>query len=246
MRNRREELLPKKWEVPQKFRDRLGDTVGRQRAMLHDDHLLIVLHKVPDPEDKHRNGRFFWKDHEGKWRSRELGEGPKSIGLHLDEYVNRLVELEAREEESQSSEEYFKILSELSPILRAARNMHQTLQQARKLCEEDRNLIVFRDRAYVIERTAELLYQDVKNSLDFTIARQAEHQAEIAQSMAVSAHRLNMLAAFFFPVMTLTAIFGMNLEFGYETYNAPYPFLLVLAGGTLLGIVIKLMVTWRT
>lgn len=246
MRNTREALLPKKWEVPQKFRDRLGDSVGRQRAMVHEGHLLLVLHRVPDPEEKHRDGRFFWKDHEGKWRSREMGEGPKSLGLHMDEYVDRLAELEAREEVAESSEDYFQILSELSPILRAARNMHQTLQQARQMCEDDREIILFRDRSYVIERTAELLYNDTKNSLDFTIAHQAEQQAVHAQQMAVSAHRLNILAAFFFPIMTLTAIFGMNLEFGYETHKPPYPFLTVLGGGLLLGFIIKLIVIRRT
>ena len=54
-------ILPAVWQVPQEFRDRLGDRAGRQRAMAADGHLLLVLHRPPGPEDAERSGRFFWR-----------------------------------------------------------------------------------------------------------------------------------------------------------------------------------------
>ncbi|MEE8452843.1 MAG: hypothetical protein V3R99_13040, partial [Thermoguttaceae bacterium] len=100
-----------------------------------------------------------------------------------------------------------------------------------------------RDRAYDIARTAELLYSEAKNSLEFEIARRTEQQAASARQMSVSAHRLNLLAAFFFPIATITAIFGVNLQHGFETQSAPLPFVVVLGAGLLLGVVLKSFVT---
>ena len=71
------------------------------------------------------------------------------------------------------------------------------LQEARKLVPDDRDLINLRDRAYEIERTADLLYNTAKNAMDFTIAVRAEEESRASRRMAVSAHRLNILAAFF-------------------------------------------------
>ena len=53
--------------------------------------------------------------------------------------------------------------------------------------------------------------------------------------MAISAHRLNILAAFFFPMVTLATIFGMSLEHGFERLYAPLPFFGLIAFGLLLG-----------
>ncbi len=52
-------ILPAVWDVPQKFRDRLGQIAGKQRAMSAEDHLLILLHSPPKPEEDERVGRFF-------------------------------------------------------------------------------------------------------------------------------------------------------------------------------------------
>ena len=79
------------------------------------------------------------------------------------------------------------------------------------MCPDDRDLISFRDRAYEIERTAELLQTETKNAFDLLMARRADEQAESSRRMAVSTHRLNLLAAFFFPVAALSGILGVNL-----------------------------------
>ncbi len=99
--------------------------------------------------------------------------------------------------------------------------MHATLQEARELVPVDRDLINLRDQAGAIERTVELLHGDARNGLDFTIAHQAERQSKQTYEMAVSAHRLNLLAAFFLPATMLSAVFGMNLVHGLEANTFP-------------------------
>lgn len=232
-------VLPSLWKVPQKFRDRLGEQAGRQRAMFSEGHLLLVLHEPPQKDEIQRKGRFFWRGPDGTWTSTGLRGGPNALNMHLDEYAERLEKLDRQEEWAVSAEDYFVVLDELAPIHRAAEHLHQTLQEARKMCPEDRHLIVFRDRAYEIARMADLLYKETKNSLDFAIAKRGEEQAANSYRMGVSAHRLNLLAAFFFPIATLSALFGANLEHGFERVSPPLPFVGVLLVGLICGLILK-------
>ena len=231
--------LPPSWEVPQKFRDRLGKQVGRQRVMLSEGHLLLVLHRPPDPEEITRWGRYFWRKPDGSWTSSDLGSGPQALGRHLEEYAELLEQYDKREEEAVDAEDYFAVIEALAPVHRSTRHMYLTLQEARKNVPQDREIIDFRDRAYEIERTAELLYQECQNSLEFIMARRAEEQAGSSRRMALSAHRLNILAAFFFPIATLSTIFGTNFVHGWEEVAAPIPFLAMLALGLILGFILK-------
>jgi hypothetical protein len=48
-----ESVLPATGEVSQVFRDRWASKVGRQRAMLADDHLLLVLYAPPRASSIH-------------------------------------------------------------------------------------------------------------------------------------------------------------------------------------------------
>ncbi|MAT14169.1 MAG: hypothetical protein CMJ46_02755 [Planctomyces sp.] len=241
--NEYKSLLPADWSVPQVFRDRLGERVGRQRAMKDDGHLLIVLHGPPGKDDAHREGRFFWQDPAGKWKAHSKGEKVTTLSRHLDDYEREINELETEFNSADSSDDYFQTLGDLAPMLRATRNLHITLQQARQLLKEDRELIDYRDRAYVLERKVDLLYQDARHGLDYAIAKQHEAQAKSAQQMALAAHRLNVLAAFFFPIATLSAIFGVNMKHGFEEFDGPVPFLAVLGVGLLTGFILKAYVT---
>jgi Mg2+ and Co2+ transporter CorA len=110
---------------------------------------------------------------------------------------------------------------------------------------QDRELIQFRDQAGEIERTIELLHADIENGLSFRVAHQAEEQAKRANEMAISAHRLNVLAAIFFPVGTLAAIFGMNLSHGLEQWNSPWVFWAVLAGAFISGLLLASIIVRR-
>ena len=68
-------------------------------------------------------------------------------------------------------------------------------------------------------------------------AKKAEEQASASHEMAVASHRLNLLAAFFFPIATLSAIFDTSLKHPLEDYiKAPYAFYTVILLGLLLGV----------
>ena len=236
-------ILPPSWEVPQMFRDRLGAKVGRQRAMFADGHLLLVLHAPPRIDDHQRVGRFFWRHPDGTWMSNELGTGINALTKHLAEFSDAVYRFDRMEEEADIADDYFRVLEGLAPLRRAARNMHRVLQEARKLVAGDRDIINARDQAYEIERTAELVYDGTKNGLDVAVARRAEEQARSSQRMAIAAHRLNLLAAFFFPIATLTAIFGVNLPTGLENVAPPFVFVSVIVIGLISGGLLTAFVT---
>ena len=56
--------------------------------------------------------------------------------------------------------------------------------------------------------------------------------------MAASAHRLNLLAAFFFPMAALSGILGVNLAHGFETFQPPLPFLAFVAVSAISGLIL--------
>jgi Mg2+ and Co2+ transporter CorA len=214
----------------------MGEKVGRQRAMLADGHLLLILHRPPKTNEDERYGRLFWRKPDGSWQSNELGGGAIALGRHVGEFADAIERYDRRHDEAQSVADRFTVQEAVSPLARAARNLYATLQDAREKVPADRDLINSRDRAYEIDRSADLLQQDVQNALQFAVAKKAEEQAEAAHQMAVSAHRLNMLAAFFFPIATLTAVFGTNLAHPLEQWiPPPYAFVAVVGAGLLLG-----------
>lgn len=235
-------LLPPTWDIPAAIRERLGDKVGRQRAMGADGHLLLVLHKPAKTGENERQGRFFWRKPDGSWLSSDCGPNAAALGKHLGEFSDIVEKLDRQEENAKTVEEMFKIIEAMSPIHRSTRNMHMALQEARTLIANDRDLINFRDRAYEIERAAELLLAEVQTSLDFALARKTEEQTAAAHQMALASHRLNLLAAFFFPIVTLCSIFGVSLDHNLEKYvPAPYAFLGVIACGLVLGMLLSLI-----
>jgi hypothetical protein len=212
--------------------------------MIADGHLLLVLHKPPRPEDEDRVGRFFWRSPDGQWVSSDLGKGTQAMNRHLAEYDDMIEKYDRREEHADAAEDYFEVLSAIGPLQRAVRHLHQVLQEARQECPGDRDIINYRDRAYDLERSAELLSNSAQHSLEFAVAKRAEEQAHSSQRMALSAHRLNLLAAFFFPVVTLAAIFGTNLRHGLELFSPPFPFLALTFAGLFLGFFLWLFVSY--
>ncbi|MDA9777207.1 hypothetical protein N9D38_02105 [Rubripirellula sp.] len=234
-------LLPATWDVPKTFRDRLGKAVGRQRMMFSDGHLLLVLHAPPERDQEERIGRFFWRKPDGTWSSNNLGSGLGSLLKHLEEYDRYLDRLEEQEQQASRARDFFEINDHLAPLLRASSNLHAVLHDARKHCPDIRELIDARDRAYGIERAAELLAVGCKNGLDYQMARQAEEQSEAGHRMAVASHRLNRIVAFFLPLATLSGLFGVNLRSGLEDVPAPYAFLGVTMIALLIGGFFSLM-----
>lgn len=209
-------------------------------------HILIVLHEPPDSDDDTRVGRFYWRDPDGKWMPKGLKHGDHALGELLAEYERVIDLLDDREQRAHSAEEYFGILRDLNPLVRAANNLHNTLQKAREAAPDDRELILMRDAAYAVARRVELLAADTRHGLDYRIAMRAEEQAEHSQQMATSAHRLNLLVAFFFPLATLAGIFGMNLHNPLEGMSrqvGPMFLVGVLLFGLMLGGLLTAFVT---
>lgn len=239
-------LLPPSWDVPQAFRNRLGEKPGRQRAMVADGHLLLILHAPPTADHEVREGRLFWRSPEGKWTPAPLRHGEPPVGELLDEYDRAIDALQATLAGADESRDYFQVLNRLTPMVRAVRNVHRVLQDAREAVPNDRQIILLRDRAYSLARAAELLYDDAKHGLDFEMARREEEQSLAAHRMAVSAHRLNVLVALFFPLATLAGVLGMNLRHGLEgadKSNGPWPLIIVLTAGLASGALLALFVT---
>lgn len=238
-------VLPATWKVPEVFRARLGEIAGRQRAMAADGHLLLVLHAPPKPGDDEREPRLFWRDAEGQWKSNSMGAGIQSLRTHLAQFAEREDQLDAKLETGQGAKDFFSVLQASAPLHRSARNLHSTLQQARELLPEERELINLRDRAGEIERALELLHNDAKNALDFTVARESEEQSRRSYEMAVSSHRLNVLVAMFFPIATVSTVFGMNLKHGLDIMDNPLGFWGVLAGAFIAGMLLTSAIIQR-
>lgn len=232
-------ILPPTWDIPAAIRERLGDKVGRQRAMAAEGHLLLVLHKPPKAGDNDRQGRFFWRRPDGSWQSNDLGQGAAAISRHLAEYSEQVEKFDRQEENATTVDEMFKIIEAMSPLQRSTRNLHTALQEARTLIAGDRDLINLRDRAYEIERAAELLLAEVQTALEFALAKKTEEQTAAAHQMALASHRLNLLAAFFFPIVTLCSIFSVSLRHGLDDLvPAPFAFLSVIGFGLILGFIL--------
>ncbi|MCC6508818.1 MAG: hypothetical protein IT423_06905 [Pirellulaceae bacterium] len=228
-------LIPALWQLPDEFRRRLGSKAGRQRLMQSEGHVLLVLHEVPHADDVTRRGILYWRDAGGEWRASNGAPSKVALEQHLDRYTRRLEEYDQLEQAAQTANQYSQLLEGLAPIVRSLRNLLEVLEEARKAVVEDRGLIDHRDRAYELSRWADLQYDDAKNSMDVAVVRRAEEQASASHRMLVSAHRLNILAALFFPFATLGAIFGTTLTDNWRWSHSWQPFALFLVGGFVCG-----------
>lgn len=205
--------------------------------MQHDQHMLLVLHAVPHHSDHTREGRLFLHSSEG-WQSSHSGAGIGSLHKHLDQYEKAVEQLDEREQQATDAQCYLDLLEELTPVMRSSRNLLQVLEEARKAEPDIHDLIDARDRAYDISRNADLLYSDIKNAMDVALVRQAEEQARASAQMTAAAHRLNVLAALFFPTATLGAIFGTVFTDGWNTLsNSWIPFIVFLGASVLSGLI---------
>lgn len=238
------QIIPQTWAaIPEAIRNRVGREAGTQRAMLEDEHLLIILHQLPGPHDVERRPALFWRQPDGGWKSSPDNGGGFALQNHLTAYAARLEELDKQEHAAQTAAEYHKALEAIAPVLRSSRGLHRALQQAREFVKVDRDLINLRDQAASVERTAELLLQDAQFGLNFTMAKQAEAQAKSAQLMASTSHRLNVMAALFLPLTALTGLFSMYVR--ADVADTPTNFWLIAGAGVLIGLVMSAFVVAR-
>lgn len=216
-------IIPPDWSVPESITARLGQkSAGRQRIIFEDDHLLIILHKPPDADDTTREAVLFWRAPDGNWRWTRGPNGAAALSSHVQSYAEREAALQATADKAEDTRALYELLAELTPFVRAARNMYATLQAARDAVKTDRLLIDARDRAYEVERNLELLLEDVRNMIQYRSIREAEQQSLLAAEALRASHRLNVIAAIFLPLTAITGIFGMNLAPGIERESVVY------------------------
>jgi hypothetical protein len=211
METRHPAFVPKTWALPEAIRRRLGDEAGRQRLMDEDGHLLLILHAPPKSEhDELRYPVVFWRNPEGEWKSAPAGGGLSALHGLMAEYKALAGALDEQAEGATTAREYYEVMREVNPLQRSSRNMLGVMEELRKARPHEHGLIVLRDQAVSVERAVEMVINDARTGLDFTVAESGERQAREAREATVEAKRLNRLVAFFFPVATLAGIFGMN------------------------------------
>jgi CorA-like Mg2+ transporter protein len=228
--------LPSSWEVPESIKQRFGQKrAGKQRAMIADGHLVLILHKPPYLLQRDREAVFFWRKPDGTWKYSQRGDGLKCLFNHIEAYSLAEQNLVDKYQQAQIADDYFQLLEEITPLLKATTSLHATLQSAREAISPDRDLIDLRDYAEEIERNLTLLNINTKNALDYKIAKQGEEQAIFSQKSLKAGDRLNTLAAIFFPLTAISSVFGMNLPNGLENKSI-YLFWLVFLIGVSLGL----------
>jgi hypothetical protein len=228
-------LIPPNWQLPDAFRERLGTTVGRQRFMQDGQQFLIVAHVVPLADENERRGLLFWRDGTATWHASNGDPGKIAVENFLNSYSKRLDEFDRLEARAQRADEYLVLLDGLAPLVRSTRNLLNVFDEARQAFPKVRELIDYRDRAYEISRTAELLYSDSKNSMEIAVVRRAEEQSDASKQQAEAAHRLNRMAALFFPLATLGTIFGTTFTDNWSWSQTPLAFATFIVGGLLAG-----------
>jgi hypothetical protein len=232
-------IIPPSWNLPEAIRIRLGRaTYGRQRAIAEEGHLLLILHKPPGPDDRSREGALFWRHPSGEWQIHRGGSGANGLKRHVQSYAEIEAKLAADYETAADIKVFFDLIETLTPLVRSARNMYQALQTAREAIQGDSFLIEMRDLAYEVERNFELLVEDVRNGIHHRLARKAEEQARFSEQALHASHRLNILAAIFFPLMAIAGLFGMNLAHGLGEHR-PAIFWLIVVAGCALGFGMK-------
>ncbi len=238
-------IIPPTWSLPDSIRTRLGqNTYGRQRAIFEENQLLLVLHKPPGPDDSGREGQLFWRNTAGEWQFNRGGPGPSALKRHVQSYADLEQKLTQDYEHASDITALFDLLEALTPLVRSARNLHHALQAAREAIKGDAFILEMRDQAYEVERNFDLLVEDVRNAIQHRTAREAEEQAKLGRQALQASHRLNILAALFFPLTAVASLFGMNLAHGFNP-NRVFIFWLVFCVCVALGIAMKSWVLGR-
>lgn len=232
-------IIPHNWEIPESIKQRVGvHTYGRQRAIIEEGHLLLILHKKPEPEQDEREGALFWRTPDGDWRTSLGGKSARALKDFIEEYIREHEQLEKEYDAAHSAKDFFSLMDSVIPLKRASAHLSQAIQSAREQLKGYTDIIEMRDLAYEVERRFDILWQDARNAVDFRIAQESEEQADLSKEALAASHKLNLLAAIFFPLTAVASIFGMNIRSGLEELDY-FVFWLVFAIGVVAGVFLK-------
>ena len=229
-----------KWNLPPEIESRLSaDSYGPQRVIHEANHLLIVLHRPPSGDDDlNRERVVFLLSPDGKLRCNGKDNGEAQLKSLVSDYRNRWEELERKYSLNLNASGLFELIEAVTPLKRSSANLAATLQAARNAVRDYRLFIGMRDASQDIARAFEILLSDLQTAIDFRVAKNAEEQSAKTEEMAAAQHRLNLLAAFTFPVMAVATLLGMNLRHGFEKQH-PAIFWSVLTIGILIGFFVR-------
>lgn len=236
-------FLPKGFDVEPELRDQLSARSGSQRCLVGHDELLLIVHEVPVSGVPEREALIFWRTPGGGWFGPDSAKGLGLLSALLDRYQQQIDEYEAVIDEPTGAKAVFAVARHSGPLIRSSRNLLTALDQALVHDEENRELMSLRDRGRELERAAELLYHDAKLLLDFQQAERAEEQQAATERLNTIAFRLNLMAGFFLPLVGIGALLGMNVEIPDVVRHW---FWGIFFSGLLLGLVVLLLVGWRT
>jgi hypothetical protein len=234
-------IIPSRWQVPPTFLQRLGEKSGRQRMMTHEGHLMLVLHKLPKADAEEREPVLFWRNPPGEWLCSEPGAGLGEFKEHISAYDKASDQLERVMRSNPTPDGYFRVLQQVTPLLRAAKNLTSVLQQAREAFPAERNILLARDEAVEIERHLELLHAEALHGLQYMVASQTEQQARQGEQLVISSHRLNLLVALCLPATAFASVLGMNVRHGLED-REHWVFWVVLSVAIIMGLIIVTLV----
>lgn len=235
--------VPPGWDIPLDIRIHLSDRSGRQREVVADGHIVMMLHKLPEPKSRIREAVLFWRSSSGEWRTTERGQPKPVLQKLIDEYDEAIETLGEEHDLATTALQRFEILEQIGPISRAVRNLTDTLCKGRDLLKDSdakQDLSSFCDHAQDVVRSSELLQIDARNAVDFHIAQQAEIQASHSREVERATHRLNSMATIFLPLTAVASLFGMNLHSGLEE-APPWLFWVIMLGSVVAGFLVSEM-----
>lgn len=224
-------ILPKHYEIERDLREQLSGRPGHQRCVVGEAELLLVVHEVPEAGIPERKAIFFWRQQDESWLQ-PSGPGLSELGALLDRYAKAIDTNEESLEKTESTELVFKILKHAGPLTRSTRNLVHALEETLAQEPDDRQIISFRDRARELERAAELLQSDARETLIFWQAEASEEHARAADRLGKILFKLNLVTGFFLPVVALGSLFGMNVDLP-DFVNGL--FWLIFVGGLIIG-----------
>lgn len=203
--------LPPHYELERELLEQLSGRQGLQRCVVGHDELLLVLHEVPKAGVPEREALFFWRRMDGRW-TQPGGPGLDEVGELLERYAKVIDANEELLEKTDSAQDIFGIIRQAGPLARSLRNSVHAIEQALVQEPDDRVIRTNRDRAQELERAAELLQFDARETMMFWQAAATEAQARSACRIGNILFKLNMVTGFFLPLVALGGLFGMNVD----------------------------------